>query len=88
VTRDAEPVPLSRPVRRNDLLHASNPSPRPQGPLGPDALAEELERLNYRRSPWDEWLDEYRGVPADGTVDPGDGGAASWEQDHPPTPPA
>ena len=43
MTRDAEP--LARPVRRTDLLHASNPRPRPQGPLGPDALAEELGRL-------------------------------------------
>lgn len=67
------------------------PPPAPSPPLErltPDALAAELRR--YVPSPWHEWLERYRagqlgqdGVDA-GRIDPGDGGARSWAQDHPP----
>jgi hypothetical protein len=82
-----------RPPRRRDLLDPERLAARAraQGPLGPDALAAELRRLHYRRSPWDEWLDAYRAGPdaaGEGADDPGDGGAATWERDHPPRTPA
>lgn len=75
----------ARPIRRRrDLLHPERPAPQPQGPLTPDALAAEIRRQRFRRSPWDEWLDRYRGLAGDPSADQGDGGKASWEQDHPP----
>jgi hypothetical protein len=68
---------VTEPKRRRDLLP-------PLPPKSPDELAAELE--GYVPSPWHEWLERQRRKPtgSDGLVDHGDGGAGTWEQDHPP----
>ena len=78
--------PLRRVMRRRDLL-PPDPPPRPLRRLTPDALAEELRV--FVRSDWDDWLEQHRLPKApedDGLEDAGDGGAGTWEQDHPPPP--